>query len=101
VNPMLDNAARKAKSEQGPRPALVPVEIYRWWITDRDTGGRRKTHHRMTVTFAQENYPGATPVEGSVRVRMICPSHNEAVLARQHRRTSRTQAWPDLLHLSE
>jgi hypothetical protein len=40
---------------------------YLWLIPDKLTGKPRRTRYRMTVEEAQERYPGAVSVEGSVQ----------------------------------
>ena len=48
------------------------VEFYRWWITDPETGARRRTSWRMTREDALKRDPGAEPDLDSLEVRS-CP----------------------------
>ncbi len=47
------------------------VEFFCWWITDPDTGARRRTAYRMDREDAEQRFPGAEPIEATRELRNL------------------------------
>jgi len=43
-----------------------PTELHRYWVTDPETGHRRKTTYRMDRETALQRFPDAVPVPHTV-----------------------------------
>lgn len=52
-------------------PAMKTLELYRWWVTDPESGRRHATRHRMTREDALQVDPCAQVVAGSLELRDV------------------------------
>ena len=62
---------------------MKQVEYFRWLVTDPETGAIRRTTYRMTREQAEQRFPGATPIEGTLEVRGVPDSADEWNFARR------------------
>ena len=60
------------------------IELFRWYLTCRDTGRRYRTRHLMSRADALSLDPLAKPVEGSREARLVPDGRSERAM---------TDAW--------
>jgi hypothetical protein len=60
-----------------------PVEYWLWKVTDPRTGKVRRTTYRMTEAHAEQSFPGAERIPGSVEIRNV-PENIDEQLALTH-----------------
>ena len=61
--------------------AVTPTEFFKWWVTDPETGVRKRTSYRM-MRDAEQRFPGGEPDLGTREVSDPPDSPNDRNVAR-------------------